>query len=198
MAGVFPERIDTESLTLRRLSDADPFELYGCFAADSDDAAGVFEHVPQEPYATVKEAHDDLVDARSDWEDGDDAEYGVYPAADTLAGRAVLVPEWDRRTGRLGVILARPFWGEGYAGECALALTELAFDRLDLELVAIGHEAGNERSNGAVQKFVESVGGQYDGVLRNWTPIGDEIADHHRYTVSREEFREVESRSGNR
>ena len=72
-----------------------------------------------------------------------------------------------------------------------MALTELAFNRLDLELVAIGYEEGNERSQRAVEKFIDVVGGQYDGVLRNWTPIGDEIADHHRYTVTQGQYQQT-------
>ena len=72
-----------------------------------------------------------------------------------------------------------------------MALLRLAFDRLDLELVAIGYEDGNEKSKRAIEKFVETVGGQYDGVLRNRTPLGDEIADHHRYTVTREQYQQT-------
>ncbi|PSQ48386.1 N-acetyltransferase [Halobacteriales archaeon SW_7_65_23] len=37
--------------------------------------------------------------------------------------------------------------------------------------------------------FIDRVGGQYEGRLRNWTPLGDEVADHHRYSVTREEYR---------
>ena len=79
----------------------------------------------------------------------------------------------------------------------SLTLTQLCeanVDVFDLDLVAIGHEDGNERSKRAVEKFVETVGGQYDGVLRNWTPIGDEIADHHRYTVTREQYQRAATR----
>lgn len=79
--------------------------------------------------------------------------------------------------------------GNGFAGECLRALTELSLDRLNLELVATGYESGNERSERAVEKFVDAVGGQYDGVVRNRTPVGDAILDHHRYTVTREQYR---------
>lgn len=59
--------------------------------------------------------------------------------------------------------------------------------------MVIDHEDGNERSKRAVGKFVETVGGQYDGVFRNWAPIGDVITDHHRYTVTREQYRRTTS-----
>ncbi|WP_331714081.1 GNAT family protein [Halobacterium sp. CBA1126] len=84
--------------------------------------------------------------------------------------------------------LDRPFWGEGYASDAADALAELAFETLDLDVVAIGYERGNERSERFVESFVERHGGQYDGVLRNWTRVGDDVLDHHRYTVTREQY----------
>jgi len=65
----------------------------------------------------------------------------------------------------------------------------LAFERLDLEPVGAAHQDGNERSERAVEKYVEAHSGQYDGILRNWVPSGDEVRDLHRYTVSREQYR---------
>lgn len=194
---MFPDPIETDALTLTRLSagSVDPFELYDLFAENRADVADVFEYVPQEPYASVKEAHDQLRDADSAWEDGDAAQYAVY-TDDTLAGYTGLFLEWDRKMGRIGVTLGKPYWGRGYAGECVNALADLAFDRLDLELVAIDHADGNERSKRVIERFVERVGGQYDGVLRNWLSVGDDVADHHRYTVTREQYHRTESTDG--
>lgn len=186
---MFPDTIETDSLTLAQFTEAnvDVFELYDLFT-QSDDARDVFRHVPQEPYSSVKDARDTLDKAETAWEETEAAQYAAYTTDDTLAGYAVLSINWARQTGDLGFIFAKPYWGHGYAGECAIALTELAFDRLDLELVSMGYEEGNDRSKQAVEKFIDAVGGQYDGVLRNWTPIGDEIADHHRYTVMKEQY----------
>ncbi|SDL04896.1 GNAT family N-acetyltransferase [Natronorubrum texcoconense] len=190
---MFPETIETDSLTLNPLREeyVDVFDLYDLFGEESDGVADVFEYVPQEPYASVKEARDQLIKAETAWEEAETAQYAVYTSDNNLAGYAVLSIEWERQTGNIGFILAKPYWGQGYAGECATALTELAFDQLDLELVAIGYEEGNERSKRAVEKFINTVGGQYDGVLRNWTPIGDEIADHHRYTVTQGQYQQT-------
>ena len=194
---MFPETIETDSLVLKPLTETavDPFELYDLLAARRADVTEVFEYVPQNPYSTVKEARDQLLKAESAWDDGEAAQYAVYTTDDALAGYTGLFPEWERRTARIGFILGKPHWGNGYAGECATALTALAFDRLDLEIVAIGHEAGNERSKRAIERFVDDVGGQYDGVLRNWTPIGDEVLDHHRYTVTRAQYRQSRDES---
>lgn len=191
--GVFPRTLETDSLVLCHPAHegVNVFELYDRFREGSDDAVGVFEYVPQEPHATLRDAREQLAEFESTWEEGRAALYAVVSDGDALAGVAGLSVDWDRQVGSPGVTLARPFWGEGYAGECARVLTDLAFERLDLELVAIGHEAGNERSKCAIRKFVDAVGGRYEGRLRNRTPLGDRVADHHRYTVSREEYRQA-------
>ena len=191
---MFPETIETDRLTLTRFcqSNVDTFALYSLFADGEESTVGVFEYVPQEPHRSVKDAHDQLAEAKAKWSEHQAAQYAVYTPAGDLTGYAVLSIDWDRRTGTLGFILAKSFWGQGYAGECAMALTELAFDRLDLDIVAIGYEEGNQRSKRPVEKYIDTVGGQYDGILRNWTPIGDDIADHYRYTVTEEQYRRTE------
>lgn len=187
---MFPETIGTDRLRLARLSEqhVDVLELYDLFRRDADNVSEVFEYVPQEPYRSVMDAQERLEKAEKSWDENESAQYAVYVDGEELAGYTALFCEWDRRSGRIGFTLGRPYWGNGYAGECAMALTELAFDRLDLELVAIGHEEGNDRSKRAIEKYIDRVGGQYDGVLRNWTPIGDAVAAHHRYTVTQEEY----------
>jgi ribosomal-protein-alanine N-acetyltransferase len=186
---MFPETLDSPSLTLRQFAPdtVDAEALYELFRADREDADEVFAHVPQDPYDTPKDARDQLEEAAEAWTEGEEAQYAVY-ADGALAGHTGLVVEWERRAARIGVILAKPFWGNGYARECADALAELAFGRLDLDAVAIGHEDGNEKSASVVQSFADDHGGRYDGRLRQWTRVGDEVRDHHRYTVLREEW----------
>lgn len=187
---MFPEHLETDTLVFKRFCErqVDVFDLYDLFAEDADGVEDVFRYVPQEPFTSVKEARDQLVEAESSWDEAESAQYAVYTDDDTLAGYMGLFLEWDRQLARMGFTLGKQHWGNGYAGECATALTDLAFDRLDLDVVAIDHADGNERSKRAIEKFIDSVGGQYDGVLRNWMSIGDGVADHHRYTVTREQY----------
>lgn len=190
MNAMFPDPVRTPSLRLTPLSpDAvDVFEFYDLFAATTEGTAEVYEYLPMEPFATPKDALDLLEGAEAEWAEAAAAKYGVWPSEDEMAGMAALTPEWDRRRASLAVILARPHWGKGYAGECATALTRVAFDRLDLELVTLGYDEGNERSKRAIERFVERWGGQYDGVRRNATVRDDEVVDAHEYSVTREAF----------
>ncbi|MFH5799398.1 GNAT family N-acetyltransferase [Haladaptatus sp. CMAA 1911] len=196
MTNLFPERIETERLVLEQLrpENVTARELHDPFS--DPEAEGVFEHVPQSPYRSLKKPYDRIRNADERWRDGSAAQYVIRPRdgetnAGELAGEASLFPEWEKRSARLGLILAKRFWGRGYSGERAGALLELAFDRLDLELVTVGHNAGNEKSRRAIEKYVETYGGQHDCLLRNWVPMDAEIADMHRYTITREQYREA-------
>lgn len=188
---MFPATLETDSLELRPLApdSVETLELYELFAAGTEATAAVFEYIPQEPFETPKDAHDWLVDAAEEWDEREGAKYAASDAAGELVGIASLNPIWEHRVGSLGVILDRPHWGQGYATECAEALTELALDRLDLELVSIGYDEGNDRSAAVIERFVDRYGGQYDGVRRNGTVRGDEVVDTYDYTVTREQYR---------
>lgn len=192
---MFPERIETDRLELERLchETVDVFELYE-WVAHGEDLDEVFAYVPQTRHRTVTETHDWIDEAEDRWDERDEAQYVVRPAdgedgAGELAGVTLLKCQWERRTGQLGLLLRKPFWGRGYSGERAAALLELAFERLDLELATAGHNEGNERSRRAIEKYVDAHGGQYDGVLRNWVPMDDGVDDLHRYTITREQYR---------
>lgn len=186
---MFPERIETERLVLERLCRENlPLdELYELFSGEG--AERVFEHLAQSPYRTPKEPEDSLQRAEKKWEQGERAEYAVRERDDDrLVGTTALFTDWERRTGRLGLILHPSAWGRGYSAERAEALTELAFERLDLQLVAVTHGSENEKSRSATEKYMNRFGGGFDCHLRNWYPMDDGTSDERRYTITREQY----------
>ncbi|WP_101296956.1 GNAT family N-acetyltransferase [Halegenticoccus soli] len=193
---MFPTEIETDRLRLVRLcrERVSTRELYQHMSYEASNMAEIIEYVTWEPHRTPKDTAEYLDEVEEQWNEREQATYVVYPrehetGAGTVAGVTNLHLGWERRTGELGIWLRKPFWGRGYSGERADALMELAFERLDLELVGAAHQDGNEKSKRAIEKYVEAHGGQYDGVLRNWIPKGGEVRDLHRYTVSREQYR---------
>lgn len=190
-SGLFPERVGTDRLVLRRLSGetVDLLEFYDVCAHD-DDIKEVTEYLTWDPHPHPESTREFVAAMEDAWDEGEDATYVIYPKeGDTFAGGCGLGLDWERRTGTLGVWLRKRFWGRGYSGERAAALLALAFDHLDLELVAVTHEAGNENSRRAVRKYVERFGGREEGLLRNAGATDGEPVDQRRYTVSREEYR---------
>ena len=194
---MFPEYVETDRLCLERISHdtVDVFALHELYA-HGDDTAEMFEYWDSSPHETVKETSDYVDDAERMWDDLEGAKYVIRPTegesgAGTIAGTTGLYPHWEKRSANLGILLDTQFWGRGYAGERADAMLSVAFDRLDLELVSASYIEGNEKSRRAITKYVERYNGRYEGLLRNWHPTPDDVADVHRYTISRAEYFEA-------
>ena len=193
-ASLFPREVTTDRLRLVAAGESvDPFELYEHCREGAPNVERVTRYLTWEPYGTVGEAFEFLERCASDFEDGAAAHYGVFvgesePEAGEFAGMAALGVDWDRRLGTLGTWLREPFWGRGYSGERARALMGVAFDRLDLDAVAVTCHAENEKSRRAIRKYVEAAGGREEGLLRNHTRYRDGVADAYRFTVTEEEW----------
>lgn len=143
---MFPERIKTDRLVLERLchENLDLFEFYEiCSDADGEeDMDDVTRYMPWEPHKTVNESKEFIDQAEKRWNDGEGTAYVIRPresedGTGEYAGNAALHTDWDRRTGRLGTWLRKKFWGRGYSGERAAALMKIAFEHLDLEVIAV-------------------------------------------------------------
>ncbi|MFC4451747.1 GNAT family N-acetyltransferase [Halorussus aquaticus] len=197
---MFPDEIETARLRLVRLcrENVSTTELYRHMRAGAPHMSEVSEYAMWDPHETPKDTDDFLSDTERQWDDYEQATYAIFlhpeessDDDERLAGTTNLHFDWERRSAELGIWLRKPFWGRGYSGERAAAMLELAFDRLDLELVGASHQDGNVNSRRAIEKYVERFGGQYDGVLRNFVPQGGEVRDLHRYTVSQEQYRDA-------
>lgn len=197
MSELFPERIETERLVLEALTtDAvDVLDLYEHVEEDAPHIDEITEYLTWAPHEHPKETLEFVERVTDEFEAGDTATYLIRPAegeedAGEFAGACALTVDWDRRTGELGTWLRKPFWGRGYSGERAGALIELAFERLELEVVATTVHVGNEKSRKAVARYMDAHGGREEGVLRNgcFGPEGEPV-DAHRFSVTAEEYR---------
>jgi RimJ/RimL family protein N-acetyltransferase len=197
---MFPETIETDRLRLepRRPETVD---LDTCYRICSSDPGidEVTEHVTWSPHETKMETREFLERGRERWADGEAAGYVIRPregedGAGEIAGFGGFAVDWDTRTAELGTWLRRRFWGRGYSGERAAALVEVAFDDLDLEIVAVGHLPENDQSRRAIEKYVDRLGGRREGLLRNHIAFADgSVHDEVRYTIAQDEWREATS-----
>jgi RimJ/RimL family protein N-acetyltransferase len=194
---LFPEGIGTDRLRLERLTTDDLFELYEHASTDAPDIDEVTRYVGWDPHETPKATREFLSTVESQWADGEGATYVVRPRdgeplAGEYGGNTGLGVDWERRLGTLGLWLRKPLWGRGYSGERAGALFALAFDRLDLDVVAVTHDPDNDASRRAIERYVDRFGGRREGHLRNDIRFADgTVRDSVRYTVAREEWREA-------
>ena len=85
----------------------------------------------------------------------------------------------------IGYELAKPYWGNGYMPEALRAMIQCAFERKNLDVLAIGHFAGNARS----RRVIEKCGFQYEGTIRRAFQRGDgQIFDDVCYSILKEEY----------
>ncbi|EMA46562.1 GNAT family N-acetyltransferase [Halobiforma nitratireducens] len=192
---LFPTEMESERLRYERLhpDDIDPFELYEHARAGAPHIDEITEYVTWEPYDHPREALEWIETCGENFDGNDAATYVMRPTegdrAGELAGLAGIHPDWDRRLAVLGVWFRKPFWGRGYSAERAARMLELAFDRLDLEVVTVSHDPENENSRRAIERYVDRFGGRKEGRLRNDIAVDGEPRDTIRYSITCEEWR---------
>ncbi|WP_255195440.1 GNAT family N-acetyltransferase [Halorarius litoreus] len=193
---LFPTELTSERLRYERVypGETDPYEVYGAAGHHADRIEETTAYLTWEPHETPKESQEFVAFAGEQFDADDGAHYVLRPkqgedGADEFAGTTGLSVDWERQTAELGIWLRPRFWGRGYAGERAARFFDLAFDRLDLALVTVAHDARNEQSRRAIQRYVDRFGGRKEGRLRNGGLRQDGTPyDLVRYSVSREEW----------
>ncbi|WP_087714290.1 GNAT family N-acetyltransferase [Natronolimnobius baerhuensis] len=196
---MLPETIKTDRLRFDaiRPESVDVFDLYEICSSDPG-IDEITEYMTWDPHETPKEAQEFIERVSEQYEDADGVSYLIRPRGDAIdatadgagdiAGTGGFGIDWEKRTMTMGVWFRKRFWGRGYSGERAAAFLELAFDRLDLEVVATAVHVDNDQSIRAIEKYVEAHGGRRDGCIRNHIVIDGDPADCYRYTISSEEW----------
>lgn len=199
---MFPETLESERLDFERLTrdTVDLFALYELLGSGPNVDA-VFEYLDERPHRTIKTTFEKICRAEQNFSEGNSAQYVIRPkASEDHAGEIVgvtgIYPKWDRRLATLGIILAKRAWGNGYSAERAAVMLDLAFDRLDLDVVAVLFIDGNEKSRRAVEKYVDQCNGRYEGLLRHRIAVEGDVYDCHRYSISREEYADAREDRG--
>ena len=199
MSDLFPAEIETDRLRLEAATTetVDVFALYEICREGAPHVDEMTEYLTWDPHETPKVTREFLETTTKQWKAGDTATYVIRPRASEdgageIAGMTGFDVDWDARTAEFGAWLRKRFWGRGYSGERAEALMAVAFDRLDLDAVVIPVQRGNEKSRTAVSRYVEAHGGHHEGLLRNAQVAQDgTVMDIHRYSITREEYREA-------
>jgi len=193
---LFPERIETDRLELSAITteSVDVLEYYRILSGRAGDPMSeITEYLAWDSHEHPNETLTFVESAAQRRRDDRGTEYVIRPkaredGAGEIAGAAGIGVDWDRRVANFGAWLRKRYWGRGYSGERAAAFVELAFEHLDLELVTVDHEVGNEKSRRAITKYVQAHGGREDGQFRNYHSFEGEGIDAVRYSIGREEY----------
>jgi RimJ/RimL family protein N-acetyltransferase len=165
---MLPEVITTERLVLRppRLDDAAPiFEAY----ANDPEAT---RYLMWQPYRAAVDLEDFLLDCVDAWREGQRFPWVLEQAVDDhLVGMIEL--RLDDHRSDVGYVVARRYWGRGYASEALRAVIRAAFAVPRVFRVA----AACEVSNRASARVMEKAGMTREGLLRRYSVFPNLGAD---------------------
>jgi len=116
--------------------------------------------------------------SRSTWE------LAVAPAAGGDAIGACEISLTSSTSAEIGYVLARRYWGRGYATELAQRLIRLAFEDLGVERVDSTVDVENVRSMGVLEK----AGMRWEALRRRHARARGRWWDAHLYSISLEDW----------
>jgi RimJ/RimL family protein N-acetyltransferase len=99
-------------------------------------------------------------------------------SGDFCGGVGLRIERWQQHA-ELGYWLGVPYWGKGYATECARAVVRFGFDTLKLHRIFASHFAHNLASGRVLRK----IGMQYEGCLRGQVLKWDKFYDSELYAI---------------
>lgn len=190
----FPAEIHTDRLVLERPTVAPAIVEEVHDACSSESMREVTRYMPWNPHESFEETESILHGMATEFDDGVSANYLLRDETGELLGMGCLSPRSEQPSAQLGCWLRKSHWGNGYSGERARALVQLAFEELDLQLVCVKTLDGNRRSFSAIRGYVKPLGGSHTGYERvaagdkwdGWE--SDDILTHHVFSITRREY----------
>ncbi len=151
--------METDRLTLRRVSIADAQSLFDSYASDPE--ATRFLSWPT--HGSVDDMRGFLGDASQAWDEGSDFVWAIEPQ-DAVSPLGTI--SFSRRGHRahLGFVLAKSEWNKGYMTEATRALVGW----LETQSLISRIEALCDVENVASQRVLEKSGLEREGILRRW------------------------------
>jgi RimJ/RimL family protein N-acetyltransferase len=156
---IWPERISTDRLVLRRPVDADASAIFEGYGQDPD----VVRYLMWRPHASIADTRAFLATRHAGWASGTDLTWALTLGdEDRLIGMIGMRPRGFKHD--IGYVLARSHWGRGLMSEAATAIVALALTDPACYRVWALCDADNRAS----ARVMEKAGMSFEGVLRRW------------------------------
>jgi [ribosomal protein S5]-alanine N-acetyltransferase len=154
-----PTIIETERLVLRPPRMDDAGAVFNSYATDED----VARYVTWRPHTSIAETEEFLRRTLASTENGTSLTWAItLRGDDTLRGMIAVRPHVYKADA--GYVLARPFWGRGYATEALRAVVDYAFKNPRMYRVW----AVCDVENVASARVMEKAGMSFEGTLRRY------------------------------
>lgn len=93
----------------------------------------------------------------------------------------------DFQYAHIGYAIHNPFWGNGYATECVLALTKIGFEQLNLHRL----EAHVNLDNPASKRVLQKAGYAYEGIRKGYILEDGVWTDNEVYYINNDHWQPV-------
>ena len=172
--------LETSRLILRKVR---PDDLHAVHAYASDPA--VTEHLVWEPHRTMDETRRSIGETVRRYEDGQLAPWAIqlHDGARMIGTCGFVV--WYRHDARaeIAYVVARPYWGRGYATEAVRAVVDFGFAQMGLNRI----EGRCMVENAASSRVMEKAGMRYEGTMRQQILAKGRFRDVKLYAILRED-----------
>ena len=172
----FPNIIKTDRLTLKgpinnHVKLQEMFDFH-----TGEHAQKMCKPLNIKPYKTVEDARQKYEKYVSEWKDGSAAYYAIFENDRSdgyqtpFCGFAFGDFNWDNQKAYIGIWLHPTVWGNSYSAERAEALLEMIYNSpvgTGIEVVEVFFEPSNEKSESAVEKYINKLGGEFRGLDKN-------------------------------
>jgi ribosomal-protein-serine acetyltransferase len=177
-------RIDvTDDCHLRLLEEADAEELYALVEANRSYLA---EWLPWAGGQTLDGTAEFIRKTRKQLDENDGFQGALVLDGRIIGAGGLIGVDWGARKTSIGYWLAEEQQGRGLMTRAVRAVTDYAFDDLDLNRVEIQVGTNNAKS----RAIPERLGFRQEGVLRDYERVGDRSLDIVVYSMLRRERRQ--------
>lgn len=154
-----PERFETARLLLRPPTLDDAENIFETYANDPE----VTRYLVWEPHETLEDTRKFLQRCVEVWEEGTAFPW-VLVLKETGQLVGMLELRFEGHKADLGYVMAKAFWGEGFATEAAKLVVDWALAQPPIYRVWAVCDVDNYAS----ARVLEKAGMQREGVLRRW------------------------------
>lgn len=156
---VFPERIETTRLILRRPIRADSEHMFRAFGQDPE----VSHFLAWRAQKTIEDAEADMHRRIEEWKTGERYNLMIELQSDhSLLGIIASTPK--AHSLKVGYVISRPHWRQSYATEAIKTILDFGFQQTHIFRIWAVCDAKNISS----ARLLEKLGMQREGLLRRW------------------------------
>ncbi len=178
-----PERFDTERLKLRTPVHSDAVPIFEQYAQDTE----VTKYLTWQPHKNIDETKQFLQRCVDVWKQGLAFPYSIIRKIDQKFLGMIEMVDVDTNGINIGYVLAKQYWGNGYAAEALKIIIDWGLQQKDIYRIWAVCDVGNPAS----ARVLEKAGMQKEGILRKWIKlvnISQIPRDCHCYSIVKTDF----------